>query len=90
MMNPNKYVIKICAATNKKCFATYTDCVKFARRVSRRNALARRKVGSEAYRNLSPLDIKEMNLWKRCKSVYLCEHCNYWHFSSVKKPPNNK
>lgn len=86
----DKSVVGICEHSKKKCFESYTDCLKFARRVTRNNRARAKSLGREGYRNVPKFGRNDLQLWKNCKSIYKCKCCGYWHFSSVNKPLNKK
>lgn len=76
-------MVGVCWKTKKKCFETYKDTLKFARRVEKNNTLRGKRYGRECGRNMPPTAKKEMSLYKRCKAIYVCKHCGFYHFSSV-------
>lgn len=78
-----KNMTGICWKTKKKCFPTYKDTLKFARKVEKNNTLRSKRYGSECGRNLPKTAKKELSLYKRCKSIYICKYCGWYHFSSV-------
>ncbi len=81
--NNDKAVIGLCWKTKKKCFANYKDCLKFARRVEKNNTLRSKRYGSDCGRNLPKTAQREMSLYKRCKAIYVCKYCGFYHFSSI-------
>lgn len=83
-MSSEKNVIAICEESKKKCFLTYKDALRFARSVERANMKRKKIRGRERNRNVSKLIQKEMQYEKRLRSIYVCKHCGYYHFSSMK------
>lgn len=81
--NNDKAVICLCWKTKKKCFTNYKDCLKFARRVEKNNTLRSKRYGSDCGRNLPKTAQREMSLYKRCKAIYVCKYCGFYHFSSI-------
>jgi hypothetical protein len=88
-VNTEKGVVAICPVSKKKCFPTYKDALRFSRKIELTNQKRKKLRGRQWNRNVSKLQQTEMQLEKRVRSIYICEYCGYYHFSSMKSKSKN-